>query len=243
MRVRPRFPLPLLLLPLLLPLSPALRAEIPPLLQEAADKLTDERHLWAFTQLVREFDGDELKRERLERFDPARGHDRRWQLLKLNGRTPSPREAEEWSKKKNRVRKRPPKEVSEYVDLGQARVRDETGTSISYEVPFRRSAGGLFPGEKVALTLTINKESHAIERAQVSIYESFKVALGLAQVVDLDLDLEMDQGVANGKVTDADPEGRPRGSASAVVNKFGRRVEYHWSDFTRRESVPDLPPS
>jgi hypothetical protein len=228
----------LLLLCCLLPMlvTAAARAEVPPLLQEAVDKLTDERQRWAFTQRVREYDGDELVRERLERFDPSRGNEHRWQLLRLNGREATAREAEAWSQRKNRVRKRPPKEVSEYVDLEQAKVREENDASISYEVPFRRSAGGLFPGDKVALTLTLNKQSGGIERAQVSIYEPFKVALGLAQIVDLDLDLEVTPSGPSD-----DPGGaadKPRGTASAVVNKFGRRIEYLWTDFTRHESIP-----
>lgn len=217
-------------------LGTGLRGEVPALLQEVVGRLTDERQLWAFTQVVREFDGDRVAVERVERFDLARGQERRWQLVRLNGRTPTPDEAEAWSQRKNKVRKRAPKAVAEYVDLERARVREETGATISYAVPFRRSAGGLFPGEKVDLTLTINKQTHALERAQVSIDESFRVALGLAEVVDLALDLEMpgrEQPAGAGQTAE-----KPQGSASAVVHKFGRRFEYQWSDFTRHETLP-----
>ncbi len=224
-------------LSLLLCLNPGLRGAVPPLLQEVAEKLTDERQRWAFTQHVREFDGDQVVEERVERFDLARGDERRWQLLQLNGRTPTPDEVQAWSHKKNKARKRPPKSATEYVDLERARVREESAESISYEVPFRRAAGGLFPGEKVELTLTINKKTHGIERAQVSLDESFKVAFGLAQVVDLDLDLAMPDGAQPAR-NEAAAE-KPLGSASAVVNKFGHRIEYRWSEFTRHESPPE----
>jgi hypothetical protein len=217
---------------LLLLFAAGLRAEVPPLLQEVADKLAKERQLWAFTQFVREFDGDQVVLERLERYDPARGQARRWQLLKLNGKTPTAAEVETWNKRKNRPPKRAPKPVAEYLDLEHARVREQDAESISYEVPFRRSAGGLFPGDKVELTLTINKKLRAIERAQVSIDGSFKVALGLAEVVGLDLDLELPDG-DTAKATE-----QPRGSGSAVVNKFGQRVEYRWTEFTRHDHAP-----
>jgi hypothetical protein len=217
---------------LLLLFAAGLRAEVPPLLQEVADKLAKERQLWAFTQFVREFDGDQVVLERLERYDPARGQARRWQLLKLNGKTPTAAEVETWNKRKNRPPKRAPKPVAEYLDLEHARVREQDAESISYEVPFRRSAGGLFPGDKVELTLTINKKLRAIERAQVSIDGSFKVALGLAEVVGLDLDLELPDG-DTAKATE-----QPRGSGSAVVNKFGQRVEYRWTEFTRNDHAP-----
>jgi hypothetical protein len=226
------FRLPALLFFLLL--VTGLRAEVPPLLQEVADKLAKERQHWAFTQFVREFDGDRVVLERLERYDPARGQARRWQLLKLNGKTPTAAEVETWSKRKNRPPKRAPKPVAEYIDLEHARVHEENAETISYEVPFRRSAGGLFPGDKVDLTLTINKKSRAIERAQVSIDESFKVALGLAQVIDLDLDLEMPDGDAPAHPASE----KPLGSASATVNKFGKRIEYRWTEFTRHDQAP-----
>jgi hypothetical protein len=222
----------------LLLLLPGLRAEAPALLQEIAEKLIHERERWAFTQLVREFDGNRVAVERLERFDPTLGWDRRWRLLELNGRTPTPEEVAAWSERKNRARKRPPKAFSEFIDLDRAQVRSETPQSITYAVPFRRSAGGLFPGEKVDLTLTIDKESREIERAQVSIDESFRVALGLARVIDIDMDLSM----SGADKASADAPEKPRGSASAVVNKLGRRFEYHWSDFTRHE-VPEHEPA
>lgn len=221
---------------LVLVLVPGLRGEVPPLLQEVVDKLTDERQRWAFTQFVREFDGDRVTVERVERFDPTRGWERRWRLLRLNGRAPTAEEVEAWSQKKNRVRKRPPKQVAEYVDLAQAQVREETAESVSYEIPFRRSAGGLFPGEKVELTLTINKRTRAIERARVGIDESFRVALGLAKIIDLDLDLEIPE--AGPAARAGDPPENPKGTASAVVNRLGRRIEYQWSDFIRHDSPP-----
>ncbi len=221
-------------LSVLLVLLPAARGAAPPLLQEVAEKLASERERWAFTQFVREFDGDKVVVERVERYDPTRGQERRWQLLKLNGKTPTADEANAWSARKNKPHKRPPKAFSEYIDLDRAKVRSENADSVSYEVPFKRSAGGLFPGEKVELTLTISKQTHEIERAQVSLDESFKVALGLAQVVDLDLDLTMPE--EEKKAPAAGPAEKPQGTASAVVNKFGHRMEYRWTDFTRHEA-------
>lgn len=229
LRLSPQL-LPLLLLSCL----PVLHGAPPALLQEVADRMVNEREQWAFTQSVREFDGDRVAVERLERYDPARGHERRWQLLKINGRTPTAEEVEAWSKRKNRPHKRPAKAVADYLDLERARVQSETDESINYEVPFRRSAGGLFPGEKVELSLMISKRTHAIERAQVNVDESFNVALGLAKVVDIDLDLEMPEA---GKPSAANQPEKPKGSATAVVNKLGRRFEYRWSDFTRHAAT------
>jgi hypothetical protein len=209
----------------------AVRAEVAPLLREVAGKWMDERSHWAFTQLAKETDKDGKVLERLERFDPSHGYERRWELLKLNGRTPSAREIEEWRKKKN-SKKKDPKPWLEYVDLEHAKVRDEDARTVSYDIPLKRSAGGLFPGDKVAVTLTINKESRDLERAQANIDGPFNIALGLARVVDLDLDLELlpEDQVPGQK---ARPGEQPKGTAIAVVNKLGKRVEYKWSEFKR----------
>lgn len=196
----------------------------PPLLTEVADKMADERQHWAFTQVARETKGDRVF-ERVERYDPSRGDAHRWELLKLNGRAPTAQEAEDWSRRKNRTKGKAPKTLEDYADLSQARVKAEDADTVTYEIPLRSSAGGLFPGNKISLTLTVNKDTKEIERAKAGITEPFKVALGLAKVIDLEMDLEMDDEAAK---TD-----KPQGTATAVVNKLGKRVEYHWSDFKR----------
>lgn len=164
----------------------SLRAETPPILQEIANKWSDERIRWSFTQAVKETDGKGVVHERLERFDPSQGYDKRWHLLKLDGRTPTPGEAREWNDRKNR-KKKDPKSWLEYVDLEHAKVREENAKTVCYQVPLKRAGGGLFPGDKVSVLLTVDKVSRSIAHARASIDEPFDVALGLAQVVDLDL--------------------------------------------------------
>src|SRR3954470_3723970 len=99
-----------------LPLG-ALAADGPPLLVQVTEKMADERQNWAFTQLARETSSNGEVTERLERYDPSRGHEHRWELLKLNGRKPTPQEVEDWSKRKNRSRTKPPKTLEDYADL------------------------------------------------------------------------------------------------------------------------------
>ncbi len=206
-------------------------------LHEIAEKWSDERHRWAFTQLVRESDKKGLVQERVERYDPVRGEAHRWKLISLNGRKPTPGEEETWGKRKNRPRKRDARPLTEYLDIEHTRLLHEDDSTMRLELPLRRSFGWIFPGEKVDVILTVNKQSRMIERAQVTIDGPFNVALGLARVVDLDFDLEFSAG-DKGPAVDpgADP---PRGTAYAVVNKLGRRIEYSWSDFTRLPAPPD----
>jgi hypothetical protein len=219
---------------LVLLFSCAARGEVPPLLKEIADRWSEERLQWAFTQHVRETDGDGEVHERLERFDPSNGYDKRWRLLKLDGRAPSAQEIDYWHKKKNR-KKKDPKSWLSFVDLEQARKRAEDERTISYEVPVKSAGGGLFPGNKISVHLTIDKRTRSIEQAHASVDEPFNVALGLAQVVDLDLNLELPADPAAGrKDTAAHPANdQARGTVSAVVNRMGKRVEYTWTDFRR----------
>ncbi|MES1194979.1 MAG: hypothetical protein ABUL65_03730, partial [Opitutus sp.] len=204
-----------------------LRAEVPPLLQEIAGRWLDERPQWSFTQLVRETSRDGEVHERLERFDLSRGYDQRWQLLAIDGRAPTAQEIEASSQRKNRGKPKSPRSWFEYVDLDNARLRGENDRFIRYEVPLKRVAGGLFPGDKISVLLTIDKQTHALEHAQARVDEPFNVALGLAEVV------EVKGNVALPPAPDAGPVDNPSGSVSAVVNRLGKRVEYTWTDFRR----------
>ncbi len=85
-----------------------LRAAVPPLLQEIADRWIDERAQWGFTQLVKETGRDGQVHTRLERFDLSRGYDRRWQLLRIDGRLPNAEEVDEWSQRKNKGKRKTP---------------------------------------------------------------------------------------------------------------------------------------
>jgi hypothetical protein len=215
-----------LLAPLFLSLA-TLAAAAPRLLEEGAQKWLEERERWTFTQTVRESDSHgTVVLERVERYDATRGAAQRWQLVSLNGKPATADEAAAWSKRKNKPRSKPVKPLSEYVDLERAQVVKADAQSVSYNVPLRSPSGWIFPAEKVTVVLTIGKSSHAIERAQAEINAPFRVALGLAEVQELDLDLAVptDEAAAGG-------DEAPQGTAVAVVNKLGRRVEYSWTDF------------
>lgn len=208
-------------------------AEAPPLLAEAAERWADARYRWTFLQTVRETDGNGVVVERLERYDPSRGEERRWQLLKIDGRVPTQEEWEPWNKRKNRARPKELKPLSEYLDLPNAVVLGEDERAITYQLPLQRTVGWSIPGDKISLVVTINKETHLIERGRVGIDGPFNIALGLAKVLDLDVDLELPED----ETPQAAGSPQVRGTAYAVVNKLGRRVEFSWSEFARL-SVP-----
>lgn len=211
------------------------------LLRQVAQAWLDERDRWAFTQFVREYDGDEVKQERVERYDPSRGYAKRWELISINGQPPTEKQWADWNRRKNKKPRRSRPEIAERFDFANARVTEETAETVRYLLPLRSGIEWLFPISKVELLITINKagDAPALEQVQARISEPMKVALGLARILDIDLDVQMEPPPM------ADPaDAKPTGTAQAVVTKFGERVEYVWSDFTRVEAhVPKAAPA
>lgn len=225
-----------ILLLLLLTSTAGARPEDTALLQQVANSWVNERDRWAFTQVVREFDGKELKQERLERYDPSRGFADRWHLIAINGQPPTEKERAEWQARKNKKQRRPKPGITDNFDFASAKVAEETPQTIRYELPLRSNVEWLFPVSKVELLITINKTGPALEQVQARISEPFRVALGLARILDIDLDVQMEPPPT------ADPaDAKPSGTAHAVVSKFGDRVEYFWSDFKRVEEGEHKP--
>jgi hypothetical protein len=214
------------------------RAGTPALLGQAVDKWIGGRDQWAFTQFVREFDGGQVKEERLERYDPSQPGDRRWQLLSVNGQPPTDEKRAEWQKRKMKKRLNPGKPLGEFFDFEHATVMDETAQVVHYHLPLRNDHSWLFPMDRVNLKVTVNKATRAIDQIEAGIDEPFRVALGLGQVMDLDFDVQMNPSGQRGEA-DNPQAAKPDGTARAVMNKFGERVEYAWSEFKRVTPHPD----
>jgi len=204
------------------------------LLRAVATNWLEEQNHWAFTQLVREYEGKELKQERLERYDPSKASVSRWRLISINGRRPAPGEWSEWSHRKNRPHHHGGASIAKNFDFANARIVETTEQTVRYELPLRNSLEWLFPVNKVELLVTINKAGPALEQVHARISEPFRVALGLERVLNFELDLHMAPPV------DVDPaRAVPSGLASAVVTRLGQRVEYFWSDFKHVQPHPD----
>ncbi len=209
------------------------RADEAALLRQVVDAWLADRDRWAFTQVVREYEGKRIDEERIERYDPSRGYAERWQLVSIDGREPTTAERAEWTKRKNRKQRKERKDAADNFDFANAKVLAEDARTVRYELPLRSGVEWLFPISKVELVLTIDKSgpAPALKQVQARISEPFRVALGLARILDIDLDVRM------APPPTPDPaEAKPAGTVQAVVTKFGDRVEYEWSDFER---VPD----
>jgi hypothetical protein len=208
-----------------------------PLLTRAAEKWQTEANHWAFTVKVREIQDGEVREERVDRYDPSKPGEARWELLTVDGQAPTPERRLAWQKSKTRKHRKVPKMLSDYFDFEHASATSATEGAVSYLVPLRSNRAWLFPVEKVALTVTVNKGNYAIEEVKAGIDEPFRVALGLARIIDVDFDMKMNQrGVPVGPATS-----KPDGLAHVVIGRLGKRIEYTWSDFKRVTPSPDTP--
>lgn len=218
-------------------LTASLRADTPALLSEAMEKWSAEMDGWAFTQRVRTFDNDKVKLERLERYDPSRPDNQRWELLQIDGKPPTAEQREYWEKRKNRkAKRRADKSIEEYFDFTRATVARETPEKIYYDVPLRGDLTRLVSLEKVSIEVAVNKRTHVIQQIKGVLKEPLRVALGLAKVTDGWLDVRFDPIVND---LSADPNAtEARGAARVVLFKMGDRAEYAWSNFKRVTPFP-----
>jgi hypothetical protein len=207
----------------------AAAAPPPSLLQQAIQNWLGERDHWAFTQRAVEYEGD-TPHERLERFDPSKPGNARWELLAIDGKAPTAAQREKWAAKKFKHHpRRFDAPIGDYFDFDEARVVAETPKLVRYEVPLRKDKNWLFPVSKVSVRVTINKETRALEHLTAHVREPFKVLLGIARVMGGDLDLDFLPFEADSAPATA----QPSGSAHVSVTKLGERVDFTWSDFKR----------
>lgn len=213
--------------------SAGLRAEPPPLLAKAFEQWADGREDLAFTQHSRLLlDDGTVKEERIERYDPSLPDSQRWRLIEVDGRPATDEERRKWETKKNgKPRKKVIKAPAEYIDLEHATLVDETPGSARFEVDFRPEVARLIAVEKIAIIITIDRESGRIARIAATLREPIRVLLGLARITDLDIDVRME--LADEDSAEKSGAVQTGSTARVAMSKLGNPLEYNWSDFKR----------
>ncbi len=218
----------------------AVAVEVPPLLQAAVDNWVAGKQDVAFTQRTRILnDTGGVKEERLERYDPSLPDDKRWHLLEVDGKPPTAGQRVAIQDQRNRKpRKKATRAPGEILDFQRATVSTENARTVTYEVAVRPEAARLVQTENILLLITVGRESQAVEGVTARLRDTVRVALGLARINDVDLDLSFDPpddpGSAKNKQTHDEAE--PNGTARASITKLGRQMELEWWDFKRVET-------
>ncbi|MEO6244233.1 MAG: hypothetical protein ABIQ12_02250 [Opitutaceae bacterium] len=177
-------------------------------------------------------DDGKVKEERIERYDPSLPDSERWRLIAIDGRPASAEQRLKWEKKKNgKTRKHGVKPPGEYLDLERAKLLDETPTEARFEIVLRPEVARLLAVDKIAVVITVDKESGNMTRMEASLRQPIAVLLGLARITELDLDVRLEPA--------AEDPVRPAGevqsgsTASVTISKLGDPIDYHWTDFKR----------
>ena len=212
---------------------PLLQADTPALLAEAVKTWESSGQDLAFTQRMVLYDKDKnVKETRVARYDPSRPDSERWQLLEVDGKAPAEQERTKWEDAKNRrPRNRGGLSPSSYLDLPNARLVEETADSACFEAAVRKDKARFVATEQLAIRLEVDKKNHAITHVSALLRQPMNIALGLARVTDLDLDLPIEAALGGAVDPDA--------SARLTLTKFGQPTEFTWSQFSRVESHPD----
>lgn len=217
----------LMLVGLLAATPAAWSAETPALLNSAIGAWTTGTKDWAFHRRTRLLaDDGSVKEERVEVYDPSLPDATRWTLVSVNGQPPTADQVAKEQKKNAKPRKYGSDSPGKLLELDQASVRKESADAVTYEIPVKSVAGGLVQTNKLLLLITVDRKTQAIERLTASLRGPMKIALGLARITDVDLDLSFDPAPDPAETTP--PSG---GTAHATLSAFGNMMEYEWTDF------------
>ncbi len=156
-----------------------LRAEVPPLLQEAFRKFSAEVPYWAFTEtIVRTDMKGKPEGETVVQIDPSKPYAEQILPLKIDGKPPTPAAIEKFRKQRQRRQDREENQsLGRLILPDQTKVVAETATSITYDVGLRRTGNSRLPPDKFQVLVRINKTRQELESISVLVRESFRVAL------------------------------------------------------------------
>ena len=205
-------------------------AETPPLLASAIKTWASGKEDWAFTLRTRTLDAHGgVKAEKIERYDPSLPDEQRWRLTEFNGNPPSETKLMSERRKNRKPRKYGTDSPDKLLDLDHAMVRDQTPTTVTFEVPVRPIAVGLAQTDKLVVLITVDRKTEAVERLTTQLLGPMRIALGLARITDVDLDLSIDPAEEKAKTEGSEANG----TAHVTLTALGGRMDYAWTDFKR----------
>jgi hypothetical protein len=225
----------------LLFLSPVLgRADAPPLLHDAIQKLIADDDHWAYTESTQRFDrlGKPEGGPTVERYDPSQPTDREWQLLQYRGHAPSRWELSSWQSQKEKTMKHHgEKTLGDVLDMDHAMLASETGTVATFLVPIMKEASKRFPADKLEVFMQVDKTSRALTSFSLRPKAPFRIA-GLMKV---------ESGEVDGRLEVVQAKYAPtlvwaRGSGAARILGFipyGMGAEVNYTAFHRVQPYND----
>ena len=205
---------------------------------EACGKLGAEPDRWAYTETSR---GLEDKRVIVTRVDPSKPEAGRCVLLSIDGKAPTPAEAQRWRDDGGNLPKPlgdlPP--LADLVDLKDMRIHREEPASVVFELPMR-GGNADFPAEKFQALFRVNKAYRSFDDITVKLRDSFRVA-GVVKITEAGL---------QARFQTLDPAHPPQpvllkagGGVRILLVKLSRDFETTRADFQRVQPYVEPDPA
>ena len=220
-----------------------LRAETPPPLEAAVQKLIADTDRWAYTQEVREFDknGKAEPGPTLERYDPSKPESEQWTLRLYRGRIPTASDVQSWKRQKIRESRRRERPLGEIIDFDRAILAEDGEGAWIYRVPIKPGASRRLPEDKFYVLMQVDKIRQELTRVTVRTTEAFRLSgvAGLAAKVDR-VEIDAQFGVIDAQYAAQPSLINAAGSGRiAWVFRVGGRAEVAWSEMERVKPYRD----
>lgn len=210
--------------------APLVHASAPALLTAAVQKLVAEDDQWAYTQTYRRADKPDA--ETIARFDPTRPTGAQWELIKLRGRSPSSSEAAKWCERRQKqVSQSDARAAVDLLDIEQARVAEEDGARVRYEVPLKDVTIGRIPAANFIVFAEVDRADQSLRRFSIYLRQAIRFIGGIAEIQSAQGEVVF-TSVGQGDST------RPTriiasGTGQALFKKVNRAAEIIYTDQRR----------
>jgi len=166
-----------------------IRAELPPLLDAAVKKISDDFDHWAYTQTyVEKNEKGKIVRESVVRFDPSKPYAEQYQPLTINGLPPTEAQLKKYRRQGERRARQieaaenegttpTRKTLGELMSLDHARLAADDAEAATFEVPLKKEGNTRLPPEKFRVTARVNKSLGAFERIDVELRSPMRAEL------------------------------------------------------------------
>lgn len=182
---------------LALVLGAGARAAVPAPLEAALKRGAEEFGRWAYTEttVVRDRAGQARKGETIVRIDPSKPYEEQFTPLKVDGQEPTEKQRAKYRQRGIEHGKQLERDATKAasgvdeplsinlgnrratVDFANARLVNEAGSLLTYELPLRPVDNNGFPAEKFQLVVRVDRERHSFEHAALRLITPLRVML------------------------------------------------------------------
>jgi hypothetical protein len=173
------------------------RAAMPAPLEAALKRAAEEFERWAYTEttVIRDRTGKARKGETIVRVDPSKPYEEQFTPLKIAGKEPTEKQRAKYRQRGIEHGKQLEQETAKVasgvenplsinigdrratVDFANARLVNEAGSLLTYELPLRPEGDNRLPVEKFQLVMRVDRDRQSIEHAGLRLVAPLRVMM------------------------------------------------------------------